>query len=306
MNFLTLKQELADRLSSFDETVASDDTRLGRWINMSQNEILGEWDWDFTKTIDVIQTITDYTTGTASVSSASTAVTLSVAPTDSLLGRFIQFQGSNDWYEITAHTASTTSVTISPAYAQTVALSSGTFIVRKVSYSLDSSIDSVLGVKISASELPYNLTSLSSTPADMVLNIFSTTQIPEFYFLTTPTTAGAPQIAFYPVADAAYNVYVLGKKHATDLSGDTDESIIPVPYQSILLDLASYYGFTKLNNSTMATNAYQKYQNGISKMKSVYSQNKGKIRVMRPIDGDMSPELAYVWPANFGPYVSGT
>ncbi len=300
-----MKQELADRLSAFDETVSSDDTRLGRWINLAQNEIIGEWDWPFTKTLDVIQTVADYTTGTASVSSGSSDVTLSVAPTVSLLGRFIQFSSADDWYEITAHTASDTAVTISPVYGQTAALSSGTFIVRKTAYPLDSTIDGVLGVKITASALPYNMTSLSSTPADMVLNIYDTTSKPYYYFLTTPTSAGLPQIAFYPIADAVYNVYVLSKKHATDLSSTTDETIIPVPYQSVLLDLASYYGFTKLNNSGMATNAYQKYQAGIQRMKSVYSQNRGQVRVMRPIDGDMSPELAFVWPSNFGPYVSG-
>lgn len=306
MNFLTMKQELADRLSAFDETVSADDTRLGRWINMAQNELIGEWDWDFTKSLDVIQTVTDYTTGTASVSAGDTAVTLSVAPTVSLLGRFIQFEGSDDWYEITAHTASTTAVTISPSYGQTVALSSGTFTVRKVYYTLDSVIDSILGVKIGASALPYNMTSLASTPADMVLNIYSTVSKPMYYFLTVPTSAGLPQIAFYPVADAAYNVYVVSKKHASDLSNSTDETIIPVPYQTVLLDLASYYGFTKLNNSGMATNAYQKYQAGVAKMKAIYSQNKGHMRIMRAVDGEMSPELTFVWPSNFGPYVSGT
>lgn len=297
MNFLALKQNLSGRLSALDETVANDATELGRFINLAYNEICGMWDWPFLRKLDIIQTKTEYTTGTASVNSGSSSVTLSVAPSVSLANRFIQFSGNDDWYEITSHTAATTALTIDPAYGPSANFVAGTFTVRVLYYPIDTTVDQINSVSISRiSHDLVSLTPLSSEPTAQMLDSIGQ---PTYFTTGTPSTTGSVQMCFYPTPDDVYNVYVMGKKQITELSSDSDSTIFPPSYQSVLLDLAAFYGFEKLNDSR-ATNAYQKFERGLEKMKSIYSQNKGRTRVMRSID-NLNDAPNGLLPSTFGP-----
>jgi len=283
MNFLTMKQELADRLSAFDQTISDDDTRLGRWINMAQQELGGEWNWSFLWGQDIFTTVPDYTTGTVSITAGSTTGTLSVVPSVSFEDRYIQFAGEDEWYKITSHTASTTTLAIDPAYYGAADLSGATFVIRKVYYSLDSVFSGVLDVKISKDRAFLNpLQRLTSINLAALLD---STGKPSAYYLETPASNGAPLISFYPSPDAALNVFIRGKMSLTDMTATTDTSIVPVAYHNVIVDLASFYGFSKLNNALAAT-FFNKYSVGVQTMKSVYSQDLGRLRVMSAIDED--------------------
>jgi len=264
MNFLQMKQDLADRLSSFDETVSSDNVRLGRWINRAQDNICLAWNWPFNRQLDIIQTVPDYSTGTVNITSNTTTVTFSSGPTDSLSGRFIKFGSLSDWYQITSHTASETTATISPLYPGTT-LTDSSFLVRKFRYGLTSNALAVLDIKI-ASNFKH-LISLSPMMTDMMVQMVSGTGTPTAYFLTSPASDGSPQIGFFPNHDAVYNIYVDEKFATTEMVSDSDTSIIPSPYHDSITTLASYYGFLQINSLDRAAMVFKEFSEFLEEMK---------------------------------------
>lgn len=282
MNFLQMKQDLADRLSSFDETISADATRLGRWINRAQDNICLAWNWPFNRQLDIIQTVPDYSTGTINVTSNTATVTFSSGPSDSLTNRFIKFDSLSDWYQITSHTAGSTTAVINPTYAGAT-LTGSAFLVRKFRYGLTSNALTVLDVKIASNF--KNLISLSPMMTDMMVQMTSGTGTPTAYFLTSPASDGSPQIGFFPNADAVYNIYVDEKFETTEMVSDSDTSIIPSPYHDSIVTLASYYGFLKINSLDRAAMVFKEFNESMEEMKKVYTQDAGRNRVMRPIDG---------------------
>lgn len=298
MNFLQMKQDLADRLSAFDEAVSSDNTRLGRWINRAQDEFATAWDFTFNEQLDIIQTTADISTGTVSVVSGATSITLSSGPADSVTGRFIKFGSASDWYEITAHTAGSTTATINPAYSGTT-LPGSDYIIRRFRYSLASNAFTIMDAKIA-----YNvniLKSMSETRMDLLSQMTSGTGTPTAYFLTTPASDGSPRIGFYPNPDGVYNVYIREKFKMATLSADSDTSIIPGPYHDTVVTLASYYGFLKLNSMDRAVMVYREYNDSMREIQSKYLQDKGRVRVMRSIDSTDAYHNGPVMPPNYGP-----
>jgi hypothetical protein len=298
MNFLQMKQDLADRLSSFDETVASDNVRLGRWLNRAQDSICTAWAWPFNRQLDIIQTVADYTTGTVDVTSGSTTLTFSSGPLVSMANRFIKFGSLSDWYEIVSHTAGSTTATINPLFQGTT-LTGSTFLIRKFRYGLASNALTVLDVKIATNN--KNLVSLAPMYADMTVQMNSGTGTPTAYFLTTPAADGSPQIGFYPNAEASCNVYVEEKFQLTEMVLDADTSIIPAPYHDTIVTLASYFGFLKVNSLDRATMVMKEYTAAIEEMKKVYSQDSGRNRIVRATDSSGDDGQGYSLPPHFGP-----
>lgn len=299
MNFLQMKQDLADRLSAFDETVSSDATRLGRWLNRAQDNICLAWDWPFNRQLDIIQTSPDYTTGTASITTSTMSATLSSAPSYSVQGWYIRFASQADWYQITTHTASSTSLTISPTYHGDT-ISSGTFQIRKFNYALTSTALTIMDVKIAANF--KKLVSIPQMQANLLTQMISGTGTPTAYFLATPASDGSPQIGFFPNPDGIYNIYVEEKFKTTEMSSDSDSSIIPSPYHDTIVTLASYYGFLKTNQTERAAMCMREYEGSIEEMKRVYSQDKGRTRVIKPIDGEAGRDsIGPTLPPQYGP-----
>lgn len=299
MQFLTMQQELADRLSAFDETVSTDATKLKRWLNMAQQDVSGAWDWQFLRTHAIVTTVPDITTGTIATAASSTTVTFSSAPASSVTGYFLQTASSNDWYEVTAHAAASTSATISPAAIQGDA--GITYTLRKLFYTPSTSLQTIYSIKQSIT--PGNLESLRVSQFEYYLPLRSAASTPYTYALAEPSSTGAVRFSLYPTPSDAINLYVSGKLLVTDLSADTDSSLVPAAYHRVILDRAAYYGFLKLDDSR-AQVSYQASELGIEEMKRIFSYDKGQSRVMKAID-DTPPNVAYALPSNFGEMTSG-
>jgi hypothetical protein len=121
MTFVDIIDAIAEAIG-----VQSTDTnarnKIKRLINMYYiNEIIPfkRWQW-LEKNISVIHKAY-YNTGTAAVTPSSTTVTLSIAPS-STLGSFKGYRfsvdGSNKVYTVSAHTAESTTVTLTSAYQE--------------------------------------------------------------------------------------------------------------------------------------------------------------------------------------------
>lgn len=279
MTFLTLQQETENRLSNYDLTISNDATKIKRWINMAIQYICGKRLWPFQLAEDIVQTITDITTGTVSVNANDTAITFSSAPSVSVANRFIQFSTTEDWYKITAHTASDTAATISPAYVDSSNLTSGTYIVRKLLYTTSTPLIQIIDMKQMVT--PFQMISQDPRLYDYFLPLYTETGSPYHYIMSSPDSSGNAQFSLYPSPDTVLNLMVRGIRALTDLSADGDVPFIPTPWQDAIVNIACYYGFQGLDD----TRAKEELLVGESRIKDMamnLTHDLGRHRVMNP------------------------
>jgi hypothetical protein len=295
-----LQQELADR-TRFDQTSSADATKLKRWLNMAQQYVCGKRLWPFMFAEEIVQTVPDITTGTVSINAADTALTFSSAPTVSVANRYIKFSTSNDWYKITAHTASSTSATISPAYVGTSNLSAGTYTVRKLLYSTTTPLIQILDMKQLVT--PIQLMSMAPRGTDFLLPLYYDQGTPYWYVMSSSASDGTPQWSFLSSPSTTMNVMIRGIKVLADLSADNDVSVIPAPWHYVLVHQAAFYAFQSLDDD-LAKIEYQAAEAGINDMARQLGHDLGRHRVMMPVDSDTNFGPQWSLPSDFGPWVS--
>ncbi len=303
MNYGAMKTLMSEDVSAFDDTVTADATKLGLWLNRAYHEILGEWNWWFLKSRDIIQTVTDYTTGTCSVSAGGSTVTFSATIAVSMTGRYIKFSSSDDWYQITAHTAGALTATIDPIYGQTDALVAGTYTIRKLFYTADSSIQSIISIQRMVS--PDALAPLSEEGFDVVLPLYNTSSTPYRYMTTVPTSTGQLQFVLHPAPSTVINLYVNGIIDAPDMSSDSDVPIFGSRWHSAVLDRAEYYAFRKLDDDR-AKQCFERSNITVEDMKLFYKPDLMRSRTMKSVDKtNLGVTAAFRLPSSYGEMSNG-
>lgn len=266
-SFLNLQKELRSRVR-LDLNEADQLERIKFWINQSQQEIHGRHDWPWAFDREIVQTVADITSGTVSVSAGATTVTgSSTAFAAADVGKFIQFSSSDDWYKI-ASVASTTSLEMEKAYTKTSALSAGTYTIRKVFYSLSSSVEKILSVRSTVEARKLDLVHFREK--DRFRPNQDGTSKASSYIIYGYDSSNNWQICLDPPPDEVYNLEVRFKKKATDLSADADVSIIPEKWHStVLLDGALYRAleYTRSDfNDRRAEVKRNQFEEGIARM----------------------------------------
>ena len=297
MQFSTMQAELSDRLGAYDNAVSADLTKIKRWLNMGQQYICGKMNWPFMTAYEIVQTVTDITTGTVSISASDTALTFSSAPAVSVANRYIKFSTSDDWYQITAHTAASTSATISPAYTDTSALSGGTYTVRKLLYTTTTPLDSYLDMKKTVN--PSRLESLNQREGDFFLPLRLDTGDSWDYIMGPVDSTGNLQFSLVSPPSSVFNLMIRGVKKLSDMSADSDVSIIPGRWHDAIIDIGAHYGFVSLDDNRSQTEL-QRGEVKISEMARVYNTDLGRHRVMRGFDQNTFVDPAYTLPGAYG------
>lgn len=297
MNFLVMQQELSDRLGAYDQSVSGDATKLKRWLNMAQQDITSKMNWPFMISEEIVQTSTDITTGTVTITDATTALTFSSAPAASVANWFIKFSTSNNWYQITSHTAASTSAVITPALGEGASISGGTYKLRKLFYKTSTPLDSILDMKQFIT--PVVLESIPPTTGDMFLPLYWDSGTIYKYISSVYSATDGLQFSFLYSPSSVLNVMVRGIKKLSDLSSDSDISIIPSRWHSAIVDMGAFYGFSSLDD-TRAQAFYNKANQGVEDMRQVYGTDLGRHRVMRPVDTGLFVDPAYTLPSTYG------
>lgn len=297
MNFLTMQQELSDRLAAYDQTVSADATKLQRWLNMAQQTITSRQNWPFMLYHEIIQTVVDITTGTIAINSASTSLTFSSGPASSVTDYFIKFSGETDWYRIASHTAASTSATISPAYGGASNLTTSAYTLRKLLYATSTPLDSILDIKKTSTG--RFLEAASARDADVFLPLYWDSGAIYKYISSIPDSTGGVRLSFLFSPSTVENLQVRGIKKLADLSATTDTSLIPTRWHSAIVDLAAFYGFSSLDD-TRAKDFYQAAQVGIESMANTYGPDLGRQRISRALDAGAFEGPAYVLPPQYG------
>lgn len=301
MTFLTMQQELADRLRSYDSTIQSDLTKIKRWLNMGVQYICGKYLWPFMLAEEIVQTVTDITTGTVSMAAGGITITFTNAPSISVQDRYIQFPDtSTDWYKITDHTASSLTATISPPFVGTSTYNNGTYTIRKLLYSTTTPLIQILDMKQLVT--PVRLVSQSPRSTDFFMPLYYDPGATYYYIMSTPNSSGTQQFSLLPSPDTVFNLMVRGVKNLTDMSSDTDVPIIPIPWHDAIINVASYYGFQSLDD-TRAEAELVIAEKRIADMKNNYVLDPGRHRIMASVDNDSQYGLQWAEPSQFGPWV---
>lgn len=295
MTFLQLQQRVADETGL---SITTDATAIKAWINGAYQQLSGYFNWPWLLTNFTLQTERDITTGTATVSAGGTAVTLSSGPTNSVATNYmIQFTGSSDnWYYISAHVAASTSLTLANAFVGSSNYTAGAYIIRRVFYSLPTTVDRVLDLRQAVTKTP--VTGIDASTFDRMLPDPSATGTPEYYYLTGAASTGAWQLGFFPTPSAVINIQGRGWKTITELSADADLPLIPAKWHNALVFLAlALYGHDFIDDSRVQS-ATSRAKEIVQEMVKQSSPVPGRINVIQPWDSRV-PQNSPRLPSNY-------
>ena len=299
MDFLSLKTRIAEE-TGLDLT--ADATKLGVWVNESYRFLAGMKEWPWLLSAKAVQTVVDTTSLTASVNAAGTAVTLSATVTPTLANDYyIKFSTTDDWYLITAHTAATDTLTISPGYQASTNLTSGTCTIRRVYYSLASDVDRVIDMRqtITDKELVY----VDPRTFDRQLPDPSATGTPQVYTQLGLDSSRNIRVNFYPIPSAKTNILYKYYQRITDLSGSTDSPILPDKFhQAIVFTALAMFAHPYIDDTRMQS-AERRAKMLVQEMVGQVSPIPNQHPVIQPWDqrGNARP-FGAAWPSNFNPY----
>lgn len=282
MDLQTIRARVAEQIGVSD-SLSGQTTRYNSWINETYKRVAGAANWPWLLKYDIVQASADITTGTVSINSADTALTFSSAPSVSVANDWrIQFADSDDWYDITSHTASSTSATLSDGYTASSNLSAGTYTLRRFFYSLASDMDRILSIKQARSDV--KLAYVDSREFDIVLADPTSTGNPTTYTLPGLDSSNNWRISFFPFPDAKMNIDVRYYKAVTELSANTDEPIFPDKWHEILIwGALATFGFS-YRDDTRQKEAIAVYSSILGDMKRNLKPTTDQIVVIQPWD----------------------
>jgi len=297
--YLEMQQEVAQmcKMSLDDATQLA---QVKRWLNISQEDINSRATWPWLESREIVQTVADKTTGTVSVAAGGTTVTgsgTSFISTD--VGSFIQFSSSDDWYKITA-VASTISLTIEKAYVGSTALSAGTYTIRKVYYSLSSSVDKVLTIRQATT--PIKMSTFSYRMFDLYIPDIASTGSPEACIMFGMDSSRNWQFFLHPIPDEVLNLEVRTRLRSTDMSADADYSNIPAKWAKTVLIAGAIWRGMEFNRASRedirADKWYGVYERGIERMLADISVSEDEHHVLQSNEvGSREAEIRY--PENY-------
>lgn len=193
-----------------------------------------------------------FTTGTASVAADGTTVTFSSAPTVDLDEYYFKFTGYPHIIKISAHTASVATATLETGWPD-IAVTAGGFKCWKDHASLGSTVKDIIQVTHDR----------RSTPLDLLANVTFAERRARY-----PETEGYPVLVNAGDYDSSGNrilnwhpscwdsktiLKVEGRQHATALSADADEPLMPVEDRIAIFYGASSFAWARERNESEAT-----------------------------------------------------
>lgn len=261
MTFLEIRQRVAEvmGIDSTDTTTDANATivnKLKEWVNARYRYLAGKRSWNWRIQDAIVQTQTEITSGTVSVTHDSANITFSSSITPDVVRYWIQFEESDDWYEITTHGGSTDAAVLTTPFVGTTNAASE-YTLRKVYYNLPATVGKILDAKQTRDDI--KLTYISPREMDRLVTERQRTGEPEYYSVVglDPTTAATAakqwRIEFYPTPDAEMNIVFRHYLTPTELSADGDIPIFPEAFHEFLVwDTLGTYGFMFLDDTRLS------------------------------------------------------
>ena len=207
------------------------------------------WIWAQASAPQTLQLKAAYTTGSVTLTNASTTGSFSSAPSASLAGYYLKLESVADWYQISSHTAATTSFTLDQAFIGSTV--TGTYQAVKTDYTLSTAV-----CRLCAPMVVYrdNITMQGNPERGQIYEIDANTMIrkyprmllsqgiPDKYCIISQSNADSVAVRFnsYPLEDCRVEIPYIAV--ASDLT-DSGSSIplIPFGFREVLVHGAAYY-----------------------------------------------------------------
>lgn len=305
MQLSTIRTRISE-LVRLSESVGDFASTIDSWINETYRRVSNEANWPWLLKHDILQTTTDITTGTASVAAADTALTFSSGPTPSIANDYrIQLTGqSDDWYDISAHTAGATSATLADAFLGTSNYSAGAYILRKYWYSLPSDLDVIVSLTEATQNTPIHYID-HRTLKQIFPDPETTNTAPRFFTLEGLDSSNLWRIRFYPVPSSKINVDLWYYLKITELSADTDSPIFPAKWHEILIwGALAFYGYMYRDDVDRQRIARENYEDLLNKMRRNLLPTSDQLIQLHPWDARSvrgAPGLhPLLLPSNYG------
>jgi hypothetical protein len=194
-------------------------------INLVYQRLLREYKWNFLKTHDFLSTFAPYSTGTVTVSNGSTAVAgagTAFTTAGVAVGDYVRFGAAGvekNFYEILTVTDNTNLV-LSDAYVGSLTSGAAYSIFRTI-YNLATDFSEFISI---GHESPIH--EVSSTYLNFDDPLRETSGKPTRYVMRGQTAGGVKKVEFYPNPAGKYLIYYDYMKTVSDMSADTDSSVI--------------------------------------------------------------------------------
>lgn len=270
--------------TGLDSTDSTNASNVARWLNFVQEDLCARWPWTFLLGREAIATIPDYSTGTVSVSNASTAVTgvgTTFTTTHGDGTYFIQFTQNQDFYRVSARGSNTT-LTLETAY-QGTAISAGTFVLRKFFYSLSSSADEVIDVR--NWNTPVKLIECNFRTIDTINPLVQSTSPGYGYMMYGTDASGNLVYSPYPFPnDSRLFEFRTRKRPTTMVVTSAETPSVPNKYAHLLAFGGTAMGFGYLRKFELAQAWNLKFESRVADMKKEYQQSGDYQPVLRSID----------------------
>jgi len=282
LTFVNIQTDVSSHLG-LDNTLVNN-TNIERWINITQQDIAGRWLWNWLYARESVATSIDETAGTVSVNSGSATVTgVSTAfDTTDDVNKYIQFEGANDWYRISA-VASTTSLTIETNYVESANLSGKTYVIRELFYSLSATADRILSIRNWSSSI--KVIEIDYAKMDILRPHPDSTGASSSFVAFGYDSSDNITFSLWPFPDDLRILEVRTLKRLADLTADGDTSSIPGKWHHVLSAGALALGFMYLRKTDMAQLWNSKYESMIEQMKAQNKSSQDQIFVLEPMDG---------------------
>lgn len=296
MTFTNIQAMVAERLG-LDLTVSDQATKVKRYINTFQQTLSAWMDWSWLEDRTVVEAVPDITTGTVTATTDSTTITFTSAPTASVTGYFIQTTDSDDWYKISAHTAAATTATLENQYTRTGG-SGLTYTLRKVYYSLPSTVDRIVSVRQFIS--PSTMTGVLTRSFDRAVPDITSTGTPQWYYLWGQDTDKNWLFTPYPIPSERLLFEIRFYKKASDMSSDSDVSIVPVKWHQILVEGACILGAPYVGDAQILKDSKAMTADMLTAMIEEDGQSRDESSVRRTIDDFESDLVMPHLPPEYG------
>jgi hypothetical protein len=205
--------------ADLDVATGSDSrTSVERAINRAARRIWVARPWYERRTEVVQSLVAPYSTGTATLTLASSAVTGSGTTwSTAFTGRKIALGYGDPWYRFT-RTADTTG-TIAEVYAETTS-TAGAYVIYQDEVDVASTCDIITSVSLLYQS--GRVDGVSEATMDANAYVHGAVGPPRVFSACNSTTAGTRRIRLWPIPDAIYRLRIKYLKSYTDMSGTTD------------------------------------------------------------------------------------
>ncbi len=271
LTFADLQLEVYDH-TGLDSTVTANQTRVQRWINYVQQDVCARWPWSFLLGREAIATVADYSTGTVDIANGGTAVTGHSTAWTTTQGDgtyFIQFSGTNDFYNVSAR-GSTTALTLQTAFQGTT-LTTSAYILRKFFYSLSAAADEVLDIR--NWNTPVKMIQVDFRTIDLINPLVQSTNSSYAYMMYGTDSSGNLVYSPYPFPSDTRLFEFRTRKRPTDMAADADPPSIPNKFAHVLAWGAIAIGFAYLRKFQEAQAWNVKFEQRLDQMKKEYRQS---------------------------------